>query len=461
MNPTDSSSGLGTAATYPLVSALNHRRSRRFAKGMTLNGGPLAYESTEPPEPLTDDEEAALVFAACGITGYALGELAYDTGPVPDAGSGNVMSQFFARTAASGDSIHADSLFVMNDSGTWLVRRPRELGPAECARLAAAAADGDILSFYRDARIQVSSSRVDVTREIPFLPAFNNYSANRPGTTYFLPVHHMSAFYINVLLTAFNEEFGYYLVDDTARFGPAGIKRFGRSRGGHLYDNPSAGRTIPVGVLDTWMHEFAAIEQGAILQNLGLMTQALGLGGFAHFAHHPNAWFDALGFRMQHDTFTRSVGMSTPMRLLVKLMRREMDVSVPVGLEKDGDVLLHPFEPPYYRNMEEAVLAYVDWKYGAEGTLKDLHGRSAFKDPEAVSKGIPRCSDKAVEATIAYCSYIFDRFGRFPATNGPFRTVLAYQAHHLDPAFYARFYHESALSETQRAHSHQRSAPAS
>ena len=454
MTQPDPAQGLGAAAQYPLVSALTHRRSRRFAKGMTLNGGPLAYQSAEPPEPLTDAEEAALAFAACGITGYALGELAYETGNVPDAGSGNVMSQFYARTAASGDSIQADSLFVMNDTGTWLVRRPRELGPEECARLAGAARSGDILSFYREARVQVSSTRIDVKREIPFVPAFNNYSANRPGTTYFLPVHHMSAFYINVLLTAFNEEFGYYLVDDTSRFQPAGVKQFARSKGGHLYDAPAAGRTIPIGVLDTWMHEFAAIEQGGILQNLGLMTQALGLGGFAHFAHHPFAWFEALNFRMQQDTFTKSVGMSAPMRLLVKLMRREMDITVPVGLEMDGEVLLRPFAPPYYKNMEEAVLAYVDAKYGANGTLTNLNGRSAFKDAETVARGIPRCSEKAVEATIAYCNYVYDRFGRFPATNGPFRTVLAYQAHHLDAAFYDRFYQDSALSETQRSHSH-------
>ena len=437
-----------------LVSALIHRRSRRFAKGMTLNGGPLAYESAEPADPLTKEEEAALVFAACGISGYALGELAYETGSIPNASSGNVMSEFYARTAISGDSIQADSLFVMNDNGTWLVRRPRELSREECAELATSATSGDILSFYERARVQISDSRVDVERAIPFVPAFNNYSANRPGTTYFLPVHHMSAFYINVCLTAFNEEFGYFVVDDTRRFAPAGIKQFARSKGGHLYDDPAAGRTIPISVLDTWMHEFAAIEQGAILQNMSLMTQALGLGGFAHFAHHPFAWFEALGFRMQQDAFTKSVGMSWPMSRLVKLLGREQQIPVPVGLERDGETLLRPFAPPYYRNMEEAVLAYVDFKFGPQGTLKDLKGRSSFKDPETVAQGIPRCSEKAIAATVAYCSYVYDRFGRFPATNGPFRTVLAYQAHHLDTAFYDRFYEPGALSERQRTHSH-------
>jgi hypothetical protein len=40
-----------------------------------------------------------------------------------------------------------------------------------------------------------------------------------------------------------------------------------------------------------------------MLQNLGLMTQALGLGGFPHFAAHPFIWFQALGFRMQEIPF--------------------------------------------------------------------------------------------------------------------------------------------------------------
>ena len=31
--------------SYSLLEALISRRSRRFAKGMSMNGGPLAYES--------------------------------------------------------------------------------------------------------------------------------------------------------------------------------------------------------------------------------------------------------------------------------------------------------------------------------------------------------------------------------------------------------------------------------
>ena len=37
----------------------------------------------------------------------------------------------------------------------------------------------------------------------------------------------------------------------------------------------------------------------------------------------------------------------------------------------------------------------------------------------------PYYSDSAIAATIAYCDYVYERYGRFPANSGPFRTVLS------------------------------------
>jgi hypothetical protein len=87
------------------------------------------------------------------------------------------------------------------------------------------------------------------------------------------------------------------------------------------------------------------------------------------------------------------------------------------------------------------VLAFVDYKYApGSGILNDGGAISAWSDGAAVQAGIPRPSDRTIAATIAYCEYVHRRYGRFPAGNGPFRTVLAYQAHHLDTAFYDTFY---------------------
>jgi hypothetical protein len=204
--------------------------------------------------------------------------------------------------------------------------------------------------------------------------------------------------------------------------------------------------------MEAWLYEFAAIEQGGMLQNLGLMTQALGLGGFPHFAAHPFIWFQALGFRMTTLPFSRLIGAGWPTRSLLGALGRDRPIPSAVGFEHEGEVQLKPVCPPYYRDMDEAVIAFVDWKYAeGRGTLRDRAVATCWRDSPTVQSAIPRSSDRAIAATIACCDYVYRRYGRFPASSGPFRTVLAYQAHHLDTGFYDSFYKADALSDTQRA----------
>ena len=141
-------------------------------------------------------------------------------------------------------------------------------------------------------------------------------------------------------------------------------------------------------MLETWICEFAAIEQGGMLQNLELMTQALGLGGFPHFAAHPFGWTQALGFRMQPIPFSRTIGAGPVMKTALQLLQKDQPIPTAIGLERDGTVLIKPFCPPYYRDMEQAVLAYVDYKYApGSGTLSDGGAASAWRDGAAVQAG--------------------------------------------------------------------------
>jgi hypothetical protein len=440
-------------ARYPLLEALIERRSRRFGSGMSLNGGPLAYDSPHGPQPLSLKEEAALAFAGCGVTGFALAELPYESGDLPEAGGGNIMTHFVGRTVASGDAMHNIALFVINDEGVWMLKRPQDYPRDEIAGISQIAREHRLVELYEKSRVRIAEGRHDVPRELPFVAPFNKWSANLPGTTYFLPVAECTALYINILLSVFDEEFSYFVVDERNRFKPPGIDRFARSKGGHLHDDPREGRFATVGLLETWLYEFAAIEQGGMLQNLGLMTQALGLGGFSHFAAHPFIWFQTLGFRREEIPFSRTIGAGAVTKRLMKALGKDLPVPTAVGLERDGEVLIKPYCPPYYRNMEEAVLAFVDYKYEqGRGTFRDDGAATGWQDGARVQNGIPPYSDEAIAATVAYCEYVYERYGRFPANSGPFRTVLAYQAHHLDPEFYDRFYRPEALTDTQRRH---------
>src|SRR5206468_681925 len=107
---------------------------------------------------------------------------------------------------------------------------------------------------------------------------------------------------------------------------------------------------------------------------------------------------------------------------LMRALNRDAPVPIALGLEHDDSVLIKPFCPPYYRNVEEAVLAFVDYKFGSRsGTLRTGGAYSAWLDGSKIQEGIPSYSDRSIAATIAYCDYIYRRYGRFPATSSPFR----------------------------------------
>lgn len=431
---------------FSLLTALLDRRSRRFAAGLRLNGGPLAFESRQPRQPLGAKEEAVLAFAANGVNGFALSELPFGTGDVPDAGGGHIMVHFAGRTIASGDAMHLATVFVVNDDGAWMLRRPQDYPRGEIPGLVRLAREKKFVELYDKARVRIADERVDVPRDLPFLAPFNKWSANVAGTTYFVPVAELSVLYVNVLLSFLDEEWGFFFLDDHNGYQPAGLAKFGRSRGGHLHDDPGAGRVGTVTLMESWIREFGATEMGSIAQNLGLAATALGIGGFPHFVGYPGAWPQALGFRMDGVPLSRTIGAGDG-------GKDDPVVPTPVGLERDGQVLIKPFCPPYYRSMEEAVLAFIDYKYAeARGTFRDGGQATAWKDGAAVQAGIPRYSDKAIAATIAYCSYIHERYGRFPAVSGPFSTLIAFQAHHLDPEFYERYYRPDALTDTHHRH---------
>ncbi len=426
-----------------LLDALRSRRSRRFGLGMKIPGGPLAYESRHRAKPLTEDEEAALVFAACGITGHALADLCYARD-----GGGSIMAGMVARTIASGDGLQTVSLVVTNDDATYLIRKPRELPVAEIPQLIELGRRSEFTELYRRSRVKIKAGRAQIHAAPLFNINANRWSAHAPGTSYFLPINDLTFMYVNGLLEILNEHTGAFLLDERNHFLPAGLAKFARDRGGHLDCDPNSGRVATVRQVEQFVSEFVTVEQGMMLQNLGLMAEALGLGGFPNFANHEFTWFQALGFRMQEMPVNRYVGAGWLPSLMMKFLRRNPNIPYPVGLERDGEVLLKPFCPPYCNSMADAVRAVVEIKYGADGIFRSTGHGSAWANRASVVEGVPRVSDAAVEATIAYCEYLWQRYGRFPVYMPPYRTVLGFQACHLDAEFYGKFYKPEALSES-------------
>jgi hypothetical protein len=430
---------------YPLLTALRERRSRRFGLGMKIPAGPLAYESRHVPRPLTEDEEAAMVFAACGITGHALADLVYARG-----GGGGIMAGLVARTVASGDGLQTVALFVINDHGAWLVRRPRELPASDISAFIELGKRGQFTELYRRCRVKICDTRPRTPAGPLFNINANRWSAHAPGSTIFLPVNDLTFMYINGLLEIFNEETGAFILDERNHFLPAGLARFARRRGGHLEDDPHRGRVATVRQIEQFVTEFVTAEQGMMLQNLGLMAQALGLGGFPNFANHDFGWFQALGFRLGQMPANRYVGAGWLPSLAMRFLKRNPVIPFPVGLERNGEVLLKPFCPPYFQTMSAAVRAVADLKFGANGIFRSQNHGSAWTKHDEVVRQVPVFSEAAIAAATAHCEYLWERYGRFPVYMPPYRTVLNFQASHLDAEFYDKFYRPEALGQTQR-----------
>ena len=68
----------------------------------------------------------------------------------------------------------------------------------------------------------------------------------------------------------------------------------------------------------------------------------------------------------------------------------DLPVPVAIDLEREGDVLLKPFCPPYYKDMEEAVLAFVAYKFApGMGTFRDGGVATGWKEAATVQADIP------------------------------------------------------------------------
>jgi hypothetical protein len=406
--------GTMTAADHYVRLKLN-RRSRRFGCGMTIAGGPLQYESRQKPCPLSREEEEYLIFAGVGSTGSNLGDMQYVRRSGHTDGHGTALMSLAGRGVPSACGAQTTRLFYTNDDGVFYVGGSYWQDGAPASRT-----------------IQLASERVHIPRTLPFMPSFNQWYTNREGTTYFLPVTHVTELYLNLLLVFFSEEYGCLIVDTDNGKALCGLERFCRSAGGHLHEDPSLGRMMTLRELETRIAMLALQEQPIMCHDMVMMEQALGLGGCMqnlgsgrHVLGAAPELFKGLGFQFGPS------GKSP---------------SNPLGLPG----VWEGYTPPGATSMEAAVRRVVDMKFGPEGAYRKIAG-SPWKDPE-MAMGIPRHEERAVEAAIAFADYVFDTYGRFPAHVDAFQAMMACQAHHLDLEFYDQFYPNSSIPSIHREH---------
>ncbi len=449
-------SGLRSLFEYPFMSCLVERRTRRIARGTSVNAAGLSYTSNNKPAPLSKLEEAVLIVST-GVTG-----LTTHDGPLikPDGGKelGTPFLNVVARAASSADNCQATSFFMIDDEGIWLLRQPK-------GREAAAALkdlppkwsdwkEQDWISAAESVKARVSERRLDFPRDYPYYLGWNKQISNRPGTTLFLPMVDCTWQYINAILILLSEPDGRrpLVIDDFRKFHPRGaveILAWAGSKLGLSAEIPYQ----PIGGLKWVRNGFVNKDNVAPLgfgralrtdyecffamQNLMLVGQALGVGGWIHGSVFPP-------YLYQTDPSKDWYGLNFRMVEAKKLSPMPpVPASQPNPVGIDG--VLQALCPPYVKSMDEAIDRLLDAKYGDHGAYGDL---SVFSlpyrnrsDAEEYARQGTHYSDKTIAYTREICAYIYDTYGRFPAHVDAFYTPgMWVQFSHLEMEYYDKFF---------------------
>ena len=442
----DQSPGLQEALQYPLFSAILNRRSRRISKGISsVPAGSLSYTSNQDPQPLTPVEEALLI-AATGVTGVALHDMPFQTEQGQDI-FGTPMLDLQGRAASSPDNAQATHFFLINDEGTYFLKRPDDFDPYSFSRGGVTAAK--LTEYVEQCKIKVLDKRLDFPREFPCYFGANGYISNLPGTTILMPIIDMTKQYINGLMYLLAQEDGPrpHFIDDWNFYRKAGVKKWVRN--GFLdRDIP-----LPLGLLGTFRID---VEAGLLVQNLLLSIQAMGLGGWVHAGFYgplllgdPEYARYGPGLQFRFDK---------PKKSLWRLLRRAITPLPawrpnPVGL----DGVIEGFCPPYHNDMSEAIDALIKAKYSEGGTYKDPKYFDQVFKPGVTSRfldEVPHYSEDVIACAKDICNYIYNTYGRFPAhVDAIIVPGIWVQAHHLDLEYYDQLF-SSGYSSTQANHQH-------
>jgi hypothetical protein len=387
----------------PLFQTMFTRRTRRFPQGGRLPSkrAGLQYDSKEEPVPLTELETAMLCFASSGITGVTVEEIRHLLGHLTVIG----------RTAASPCASLTLHLFFTNDDGVFYYRAcsTEEIIPKERVRVRTNEDREKILLDYRNNVVKLKEGRIDIAREA-IGSAFESM-VNLPGTTLFIPVADTTREYINLLFTGL-AQFRWRLWDEVEDR-PAGVEKWIES--GFLN-----GPVMTIAQYEAMLPWLCNLEAGMAMQNLSLAATAMGLGAFMMHTIDLMTVMKALGMRFEEP----------------KANRYPRAAANPVGI----DELLEGYCPPY-RDPDQAVMEIADIKWGNRG----IYTEKGYDLP------VPDFYDDIVEATKAFCLYIYKRYGRMPKyENAMFIPILA-QIHHLDSGFYEKFFPEY-LEDTDRDH---------
>jgi hypothetical protein len=409
---------------FPLLEAMFGRRARRFGLGMEIPSGPLKFTSRHAPQPLSELEQAVLIAAATGVSGWSFG---IPFGPGSPDQHAHYTQRFTGRTAPTAGGFGTPVLIYTDDNGTYITNT-RNVRPSRIRELNNIKDDAErIIAICREHTTKLSDCRLDLPPAPPHTLDPNVWMANTPGSTLFMPVGDASEQFLGLLSMLVGNS--VTILDDEANKPAGNLEPFIRS--GLLNEK----KQFPLSVIMQSMYEANCLELAFMGHNIVLTMQAMGLGGLYYnglnrwsvlgaFADHG---IQGLGFRFVHD--------------------ERWTLPNPIGLDGIYEALC----PPYYSDMREAVQEFIKRKFGPDGTYDPKTG-GPWKNSEEVKGSVTPYSDEFVDCLGEIAQYVYDKHGKFPGT---FTTIVLpgyVQAQHIDMEYYDTYYQSDAYLENHANH---------
>jgi hypothetical protein len=413
--------GLHEAANFPLIEAIHGRRSRRFALGASIPDGPLAYTSKQAPAPLSELEKMLLLTTVSGNTGWS-NLIPYNQYYLPKIP--NYAGAAGGRTFPSAAGFHTSDLFFTDDSGTYYLST-RDMPATDSSDTNGNIDFNAYLDEHRSRIVKLSDQRLNLPATPQHMEMHNEWCANVPGSTLLIPVADLAQH--QLLALCYLVQNGACIFDDVNNQPIPGLEAF--------KDIVDVENPYPLSYVDQLSLTEVTVETSTSLYAGALMLQAMGLGGWMYEGINPFSVLGASG-----DPEVPGLGFSFDI---------DDRWSLPNVTGLEGVFEGHC--PPHFPDMRAAVDAVVTRKFGANGPYNtDTPG--PYKNNALVRGSSESHNAQFKDCVATMAQYIYDGFGRFPATVPSIFTMMYLQAHQLDTDFYDKHLSQGSYLRTHRDH---------
>nr|VDG64690.1 Uncharacterised protein [Streptococcus thermophilus] len=410
---------LDRLAQFPLLDAINGRRSRRFPLGGHVPAGPLAYQSKHDIQPLSDLERAIILATVAGVTGWHH-SITHHPGYAPKLPdySGSAVG----RTFPSAAGFHIADFFFTDESGTYALST-RDATPEVPFNENEGFTEARLNSVLRRVR-KLSDDRLWIPREEPYLEGHNTWIANHPGSLLIAPVSDLAQHTLANL--AFFTRNKYVIYDDINGREIPGIKEFGDIA---RVDDP-----LPL----TFLEQYSQTEATAELMSstlLGhLVLGALGLGGWSFDGIDRLTFLAAPGVRMSRASASTSKKMNAG-RCRTPSARRTSSRPTARPITRRWPTLSTP-------------------SLSASTVRRPFHPDTPgpWTESRAIRSQAAKPDERFTELMKLQATYIWDTFGKFPGTIPTVWIMNYLQAQHLDTDYYDEIFNPGAYLSTHAEH---------